>query len=144
MTALRGITMVYTEGVPSPPVSVTAPDHFAWLGTGYLLGLPVPIWLMAIVFLLAWYCSTTHSPGPVYALGGNESATRLSGINVDRVRARGLRSVRHAVGTGGLHVVTSPYPPPSRLPAWVTSWMPSPPWCWGTSLMGARAASWGP
>ncbi|MCR6554138.1 ribose ABC transporter permease, partial [Aeromonas sp. CPF2-S1] len=62
-------------------------DHFAWLGTGYLLGLPVPIWLMAIVFLLAWYLlNHTRLGRYIYALGGNESATRLSGINVDRVK----------------------------------------------------------
>ncbi|EOD53341.1 ABC transporter permease subunit, partial [Aeromonas molluscorum] len=53
----------------------------------YLLGLPVPIWLMAIVFLFAWYMlNHTRLGRYIYALGGNESATRLSGINVDRVK----------------------------------------------------------
>nr|WP_282597953.1 ribose ABC transporter permease [Aeromonas sp. PrichA-15] len=87
MTALRGVTMVYTEGRPISTGFSDGAYHFAWLGTGYLLGLPVPIWLMAIVFLLAWYLlNHTRLGRHIYALGGNESATRLSGINVDRVK----------------------------------------------------------
>ncbi|KTA94532.1 ribose ABC transporter permease [Aeromonas salmonicida subsp. smithia] len=87
MTALRGVTMVYTEGRPISTGFSEGSYHFAWLGTGYLLGLPVPIWLMAIVFLLAWYLlNHTRLGRYIYALGGNESATRLSGINVARVK----------------------------------------------------------
>ncbi|RCF49164.1 ribose ABC transporter permease [Aeromonas hydrophila] len=87
MTALRGVTMVYTEGRPISTGFSDSADHFAWLGTGYLFGLPVPIWLMAIVFLLAWFMlNHTRLGRYIYALGGNESATRLSGINVDRVK----------------------------------------------------------
>nr|WP_276208973.1 ribose ABC transporter permease [Aeromonas rivipollensis] len=87
MTALRGVTMVYTEGRPISTGFSDGADHFAWLGTGYLFGLPVPIWLMAIVFLLAWYLlNHTRLGRYIYSLGGNESATRLSGINVARVK----------------------------------------------------------
>ena len=87
MTALRGVTMVYTEGRPISTGFSDGADHFAWLGTGYLFGLPVPIWLMAIVFLLAWdLLNHTRLGRYIYALGGNESATRLSGINVARVK----------------------------------------------------------
>nr|WP_277619819.1 ribose ABC transporter permease [Aeromonas finlandensis] len=87
MTALRGFTMVYTEGRPISTGFSDGADQFAWLGTGYLFGLPVPIWLMAIVFLLAWFMlNHTRLGRYIYALGGNESATRLSGINVDRVK----------------------------------------------------------
>ena len=87
MTALRGVTMVYTEGRPISTGFSDGADHFAWLGTGYLFGLPVPIWLMAIVFLLAWYLlNHTRLGRYIYALGGNESATRLSGINVAWVK----------------------------------------------------------
>ena len=62
-------------------------DAFAVLGTGYWLGIPVPIWIMALVFALAWYLlNHTRLGRYIYALGGNEAATRLSGINVDRVK----------------------------------------------------------
>lgn len=87
MTLLRGVTMVYTEGRPISTGFTDVADNFSWLGTGYALGIPVPIWLMVIVFASVWYLlNHTRFGRYVYALGGNESATRLSGINVDRVK----------------------------------------------------------
>lgn len=87
MTLLRGITMVYTDGRPISTGFTDTADAFAWFGTGYLFGIPVPIWLMVVVFAAVWYLlQHTRFGRYVYALGGNESATRLSGINVDRVK----------------------------------------------------------
>ncbi|GAK19186.1 LOW QUALITY PROTEIN: ribose ABC transport system, permease protein RbsC [Vibrio sp. JCM 19053] len=87
MTLLRGVTMVYTEGRPISTGFTDTADAFAWFGTGYALGIPVPVWLMVVVFAAAWYLlNHTRFGRYVYALGGNESATRLSGINVDRVK----------------------------------------------------------
>lgn len=87
MTLLRGLTMVYTDGRPISTGFTDTADAFAWFGTGYALGIPVPVWLMVIVFAAAWYLlNHTRFGRYVYALGGNESATRLSGINVDRVK----------------------------------------------------------
>lgn len=87
MTALRGFTMVFTDGRPISTGFSENSDAFAVLGTGYWLGIPVPIWIMALVFALAWYLlNHTRLGRHIYALGGNEAATRLSGINVDRVK----------------------------------------------------------
>ncbi|HHF3174676.1 TPA: ribose ABC transporter permease [Vibrio alginolyticus] len=87
MTLLRGVTMVYTEGRPISTGFTDTADAFAWFGTGYALDIPVPVWLMVVVFAAAWYLlNHTRFGRYVYALGGNESATRLSGINVDRVK----------------------------------------------------------
>lgn len=87
MTLLRGVTMVYTDGRPISTGFTDTADAFAWFGTGYALGIPVPVWLMVIVFAAAWFLlNHTRFGRYVYALGGNESATRLSGINVDRVK----------------------------------------------------------
>ena len=87
MTALRGFTMVFTDGRPISTGFSETSDAFAVLGTGYWLGIPVPIWIMALVFALAWYLlNHTRLGRYIYALGGNEAATRLSGINVDRVK----------------------------------------------------------
>ncbi|MDB1125426.1 ribose ABC transporter permease [Vibrio algarum] len=87
MTLLRGVTMVYTDGRPISTGFTDTADAFAWFGTGYALGIPVPVWIMVIVFSAAWYVlNHTRFGRYVYALGGNESATRLSGINVDRVK----------------------------------------------------------
>ncbi|EMN7255545.1 ribose ABC transporter permease [Vibrio vulnificus] len=87
MTLLRGVTMVYTDGRPISTGFTDTADAFAWFGTGYALGIPVPVWLMVIVFAAAWYLlNHTRFGRYVYALGGNEFATRLSGINVDKVK----------------------------------------------------------
>ncbi|ENM3767088.1 ribose ABC transporter permease [Vibrio cholerae] len=87
MTLLRGVTIVYTDGRPISTGFTDTADTFAWFGTGYALGIPVPVWLMVVVFAGAWYLlNHTRFGRYVYAVGGNESATRLSGINVDRVK----------------------------------------------------------
>ncbi|MGS0695018.1 ribose ABC transporter permease [Shewanella sp. 0m-4] len=87
MTLLRGVTMVYTDGRPVPTGFTDTADSFTWLGTGYVLGIPVPVWLMAVVFAGAWYLlNHTRFGRYIYAVGGNESAARLSGIAVDKVK----------------------------------------------------------
>ncbi|WP_406707946.1 ribose ABC transporter permease [Vibrio chanodichtyis] len=87
MTLLRGVTMVYTDGRPISTGFTDTADAFAWFGTGYALGIPVPVWLMVAVFASAWYLlNHTRFGRYIYAVGGNESATRLSGINVDSVK----------------------------------------------------------
>lgn len=87
MTLLRGVTMVYTDGRPISTGFTDTADAFAWFGTGYVLGIPVPVWMMIIVFIIAWYLlNHTRFGRYIYALGGNEAATRLSGINVDKVK----------------------------------------------------------
>ena len=87
MTLVRGLTLVYTDGRPISTGFTDTADAFAAIGTGYLLGVPVPVWLMVITFGLAWYLlNHTRLGRYIYALGGNEEATRLSGINVDRIK----------------------------------------------------------
>lgn len=62
-------------------------DLFGWFGIGRPLGIPTPVWLMAIVFIAAWYMlHHTRLGRYIYALGGNEAATRLSGISVNKVK----------------------------------------------------------
>lgn len=87
MTLLRGVTMVYTDGRPISTGFTDTADAFAWFGTGYAMGIPVPVWIMTVVFAAVWYLlNHTRFGRYVYALGGNESATRLSGIDVDKVK----------------------------------------------------------
>lgn len=87
MLILRGVTLVYTQG---SPINLGMTDHsemFEWIGFGRLFGVPFPIILMVIVFLIAGYIlKFTRFGRHIYAVGGNESAARLSGINVDRVK----------------------------------------------------------
>lgn len=87
MTLLRGATMVFTDGRPISASGGAASEAFSFIGSGYLFGIPFPVYLMVLVFVAAWYVlNHTRLGRYVYALGGNESATRLSGISVDRVK----------------------------------------------------------
>lgn len=87
MVLLRGVTMVFTDGRPISTGFSDASDAFAFLGTGYLFGIPFPIWLMVIVFAVSWYILRHTQIGRyIYALGGNEAATALSGINVNKIK----------------------------------------------------------
>lgn len=87
MLLLRGVTRVYTDGSPINTGFTDNAELFGWFGIGRPFGIPTPVWLMIIVFAAAWYLlHHTRLGRYIYALGGNESATRLSGINVDRIK----------------------------------------------------------
>ncbi|MDE9565535.1 ribose ABC transporter permease [Xenorhabdus bovienii] len=87
MLLLRGVTRVYTDGSPINTGFSDNADLFGWFGIGRPLGVPVPVWIMLLVFATAWYIlHHTRLGRYIYALGGNESATRLSGINVDKIK----------------------------------------------------------
>lgn len=87
MLILRGATLVYTKG---SPISIGTNDNsemFEWIAFDRVFGIPVPIIIMLVVFAAAWYLlKYTRLGRYIYALGGNESATQLSGINVDKVK----------------------------------------------------------
>ena len=85
MTIYRGLTLVYTEGKPISGLGDSL--SFQLLGKGYFLGIPVPIVTMALVFgVLYFILKKTTFGRRVYAVGGNEEASRLSGISVDRIK----------------------------------------------------------
>ena len=52
MLLLRGVTMVYTNGSPVNTGFTDVADTFGWFGIGRPLGVPTPIWIMAIVFMV--------------------------------------------------------------------------------------------
>ncbi|XOB66178.1 ribose ABC transporter permease [Deferribacteres bacterium DY0037] len=87
MTLLRGATLVFTDGKPISTGYDTAADIYAWFGTGYIFGIPVPVFLMIAVFGISYYVlKHTRFGRYVYAIGGNEEASRLSGVRVSRVK----------------------------------------------------------
>ncbi len=61
------------------------PAAFRALGTGFLLGVPVPVYLMAAVLIVATiFTRSTNLGQEIYAVGANPEAARLSGIPVRR------------------------------------------------------------
>jgi len=80
---VRGIVYIYTSG--SIIVVQNPSDSFNFLGSGRIGPVPVPVILFVLVWGLAAYVLTRTVYGrEVYAVGANEEAARLSGINVER------------------------------------------------------------
>lgn len=85
MTIFRGLTLVYTNGNPITGLGNQA--AFQFLGRGYLFGIPVPAITMLIVFAILWIIlHKTPFGRKTYAIGGNEKASIISGIKVDRIK----------------------------------------------------------
>jgi ribose transport system permease protein len=63
------------------------PDSFRWFGQGYVLGIPVPVIILVIVALIGSFILTkTYFGRQIFALGGNEEAARLAGVNINRMK----------------------------------------------------------
>jgi ribose transport system permease protein len=63
------------------------PDSFRWFGQGYVWGIPVPVIIMIVVALIGSFVLTrTYFGRQVFALGGNEEAARLAGVNTNRMK----------------------------------------------------------
>jgi len=87
MTLVRGATLVFTDGRPISTGTAESAQAFSGVGSGYILYIPVPIYILIIVFVLSYYIlKHTRMGRYIYALGGNEDATLLSGINVGKVK----------------------------------------------------------
>ncbi|OOG71318.1 Ribose import permease protein RbsC [Ensifer sp. M14] len=83
LSAARGMTLIYGGGKPVPALT----PEFRWIGTGNILGIPMPVILLGIVFLASWWILTRTRFGRyIYAVGGNPHAAKTSGINVTRIR----------------------------------------------------------
>lgn len=83
MTLFRGLTLSYTEGRPISGL----PDEFGLLGKSYFLEVPTPVLWMVISFAILYIILKHTTFGRrVYALGSNEEATWLSGINTNKVK----------------------------------------------------------
>lgn len=84
MVMARGLAMTLANG---QPISLgAAAAGFSWLGRGALLGVPVPVWVFALVAAAGIFVLRATPYGrQVYAVGSNEEAARLSGINVPAV-----------------------------------------------------------
>ncbi|MBM7646643.1 ribose transport system permease protein [Scopulibacillus daqui] len=85
MTIFRGLTLVYTDGKPLTGLSNSF--SFQLIGKGYFWYIPFPvIWMfIAFVILLFILKKTTIGRG-IYAVGGNEEASILSGVKVNRIK----------------------------------------------------------
>lgn len=79
MSVARGVALVYTQGRPISGFS----EEFRSFATGEILHIPTPILIMAGIYAVAHFLLTRTKLGRYsYAIGGNEEAAILSGVNV--------------------------------------------------------------
>jgi ribose transport system permease protein len=78
---LHGLSYYYMAG----ETVYGFPPGFREIGSGYLLGLPIPIYLMFMFLAIGWFFSARTTYGhEIYAIGANPTAARLSGVPVKR------------------------------------------------------------
>ncbi len=84
MSVARGFSMVITEGRPIYGL----PSRFGFFAGGYLLGIPMPVVIMLFLYLLGYLTLRYVRVGVYYyAVGGDQEATRVAGVNVRRVKS---------------------------------------------------------
>ncbi|MFD1144509.1 ABC transporter permease [Larkinella insperata] len=83
MTIGRGLALILSKGRPVSNLS----DSFNFIGGGQLLGIPTPIIILIVFFII---CSVllrkTVLGRYMYAVGGNEQAAKASGIQLSKVK----------------------------------------------------------
>lgn len=83
MEIARGIALLYTGGYPLSGL----PDSFGIVGKGSIVGIQTPVLIMISMYIIAYFVLNKFVFGRyVYAIGGNEEATRLSGIKVKKYK----------------------------------------------------------
>jgi ribose transport system permease protein len=98
LSSARGLALVISGGVPVSGL----PSVLQTLGSGNLFGIvPYPFLVMLVMFAItAFILQRAYVGRCMYAIGGNQEAARLSGINVTRqtLVTYGLAAVFAAVG----------------------------------------------
>ncbi|MBL9190659.1 MAG: ribose ABC transporter permease [Opitutaceae bacterium] len=101
LSIARGLTMLWTGGFPVTSLGST----FGFLGTGAILGMPMPVWIMlALVGIFVVVTRRTRFGRHIYAVGGNERAARLTGLNVPRIKLAVYTLAGALAGVAGLIV----------------------------------------
>jgi galactofuranose transport system permease protein len=84
-SAARGLALSITEE-KSIAVSSTA-SGLVWLGRGFIGWVPVPVLIVALLYFAAWFMLHRSRLGlHIFAIGNNEEASRLMGVNPNRVK----------------------------------------------------------
>ena len=82
-SVFQGLSMVVTN---NKIVSCTEPAAFTAIGSMKILGFPLPIYFMVLMAALSWFVLRKTVFGRyVYSVGGNATASEISGINVKKV-----------------------------------------------------------
>lgn len=81
----RGFTMIFTEG---KPISNLGDSFlFKFMGKGNLFGIPFPVVLFIVAFVVIWFVLEKTTFGRrLYATGSNAAAAKLAGVNINKTK----------------------------------------------------------
>ncbi len=83
MQIIRGIAVLYSEGSTVRGID----EGFISIVTGNVLGIPNLFIAMILVYVVAWFILEQTKTGRyISSIGGNEVATRLSGVNINKYK----------------------------------------------------------
>jgi ribose transport system permease protein len=103
LTIARGLTMLWTGGFPITGLG----NDMAFIGTGWFLGIPMPVWIAGVVVMVAVLVTNKTKLGRyIYAIGGNEKAAELSGLKIKKIKLI-VYSIAGALAAIGGIIVTS-------------------------------------
>jgi ribose transport system permease protein len=101
LTIARGLTFLWTKGFPVSNLG----EGFDYIGMGWFIGVPLPVWISAFIVGVAVFLSRQTRLGRyIYAIGGNENAARLSGIDISKVKVTVYTIAGALAAVGGIMV----------------------------------------
>jgi len=83
------------------------PASFTWLSKGNILGLPPDVWLtIVIVAITSFVYNKTYFGRHIFAMGGNEDASRLAGIKTRRLKLTLFGICGFLVAVGSIDMIS--------------------------------------
>jgi ribose transport system permease protein len=99
MSVGRGLSMVITKGTPIYGL----PGEFGFIAGGYLLNIPMPVIIMVLLYVVGDIHLSYVKTGMYYfAVGGNEEAARVAGVDAKRVKLSAYVISGFTAAIGGL------------------------------------------
>lgn len=103
MIIIKGVNYLYSNGIPISGL----PSEFNFLGAGYVGPIPFPIIVLFFIGVLCYILTTNTKVGrSLYAVGGNLEASKLSGININKIRIYAFMLSSFLAGIGAI-LITS-------------------------------------
>lgn len=98
LSATSGLAAVVAGGY-----TITGLTQLTFMGTRHYAGIPAPVWIVAVLFIvLTLFVTQTREGIRFMAVGGNKEAVRRSGIHSDFYRVLGFMISGFCAALGGL------------------------------------------
>ena len=140
LSVAKGVQLIYSRGVTVSGLG----DAVGWLGRGSIGPIPVPIVLLLLLYALASISlSRTAFGRKVYAVGSNERAARIVGIQVERIKISVYILSSMLASFGGLILISRLDSAPTVIGTGLELDTIAAVVIGGTSLTGGKGGVWG-